>query len=83
MKDKVLIFIIGLLLGAVLTASGFLIYEKNYQNNFQFPNGERFEMMPMPDGKEPPEKPEDKENGPELPFKDGMKKIKSEENNNE
>ena len=29
MKDKIMIFVIGLLVGAVLTASVFLIYEKS------------------------------------------------------
>ena len=66
MKDKILILVIGILIGAVLTSAGFFIYEKNNssatQNETQnqmmerpdraMPNGE------MPDGKTPPEKPE-------------------------
>lgn len=58
MKDKVFIFVIGLLLGAVLTASGFLLYEKNRANDFPMQGGERFEMMEKFDGQTPPEKPD-------------------------
>ena len=32
MKDKILVFIIGLLVGAIITATGFLIYEKTNKN---------------------------------------------------
>ena len=57
MKDKILIFVIGLLVGAVITAAGFLIYQKlntnNNNNNMQMPNG-RMEMMG-----ERPELPQD------------------------
>ena len=71
MKDKILIFIIGLLVGAVITASGFLIYEKTNNTN-QMPSGEGMQMMEKPDG-EPPEKPsgtENDSNRPEPPSKD-------------
>ena len=81
MKDKILVFLIGLLLGAVLTSAGFLIYEKNNTSNTQ--NNEQTQMMERPeggmpngerpDGETPPEKP-DGENGngtrPEPPSKD-------------
>ena len=70
MKDKILIFIIGLLVGAVITASGFLIYEKTNKNTNQMPRGERMQMMERPDGETPPEKPngmENDSNRPELP----------------
>lgn len=58
MKDKILVFIIGLLVGAVVTASGFLIYEKNNQNlaQAQTQNQETMQMMERPDGEKPPEK---------------------------
>ena len=72
MKDKILIFIIGLLIGAVITASGFLIYEKVNKNTNQMPSGERMQMMERPDGETPPEKPsgmENDENRPEHPSK--------------
>lgn len=49
MKDKILIFVIGLLVGAVITASGFLIYEKT-NNTSQMLNGKRIEMMERPNG---------------------------------
>ena len=72
MKDKILIFIIGLLLGAVITASGFLIYEKTNQNTNQIPSKARMRMMERPDGETPPKKPsgtENVSNRPELPSK--------------
>ena len=46
MKEKILPFIIGLLVGAIIMAGGFLIYQKN--NKHQGPgrmNGERPQMM--------------------------------------
>ena len=70
MKDKILVFIIGVLVGAVITASGFLIYEKTNKNTNQMPRGERMQMMERPDGETPPEKPngmENDSNRPELP----------------
>lgn len=63
MKDKILTFIIGALVGAIITTAGFLIYNKTLSNNSNQP-----EMMQM-DGSgqmqqpsngnmgEPPEKP--------------------------
>ncbi len=71
MKDKVFIFIIGLLLGAVITAACFLVYEKVYNNSIPFDDGKRMEMMERPDGEEPPEKPDgaNDENRPEIPSK--------------
>jgi len=66
MKDKILVFIIGLLIGAVITASGFLIYEKNNQNTTQVQNQEKMQMMERPDGETPPERP-DGETPPERP----------------
>ena len=71
MKDKILVFIIGLLVGAVITASGFLIYE-NTNNTNQMPNGEGMQMMERPDGETPPDKPsgtENDSNRPEPPSK--------------
>ena len=71
MKDKILVFIIGLLEGAIITASGFLIYEKTNDTN-QMPSGERMQMMERPDGETPPEKPsgtENDSNRPEPPSK--------------
>ena len=72
MKDKILVFIIGLLVGAIVTASGFLIYEKTNKNTNQMSNKEEMQMMERPDGEMPPEKPsgiENDSNRPELPSK--------------
>ena len=41
MKDKILMFIIGLLVGAIITAGGFLLFGK--------PNSEDFKDMPQMD----------------------------------
>ena len=78
-KAKIIMFIIGLLTGAVIASGGFLIYVKVTENNMstQFGPGQSFEMgdkqetppeMPegmgeMGDGTEPPEKPEGDMNG--------------------
>ena len=66
MKDKVLVFIIGLLVGAVITASGFLIYQNANKNTNQMPNSEQMQMMEKPDG-DPPEKPSGTENDSNRP----------------
>ena len=71
MKDNVLVFIIGLLVGAVITVSGFLIYQNANKNANQMPNGEQMQMVEKPDG-EPPEKSSKSENDsnrPEPPSK--------------
>ncbi len=50
MKEKILPFIIGLLVGAIIATGGFLIYQKN--NKHQGPgrmNGERPQMMQRQD----------------------------------
>ena len=62
MKDKILVFIIGLLIGAVITASGFLIHAKTHKNAHQMPSRERMQMMQRPDGETPPEKPNGMQN---------------------
>ena len=66
MKDKILVFIIGLLVGAVITASGFLIYQNNNKNTNQMPNQGQMKMMEKPDG-EPPEKTSGSENDSNRP----------------
>jgi len=62
MKGKILPFIIGLLVGAIIMAGGFLIYQNN--NKHQGPggkNGERPQMMQQreisTDGNTPPSLP--------------------------
>lgn len=61
MKNKILPFVIGILVGAIITAAGFLIYEKTNTNNMM-PNRERAgEMMNRGDGEAPPDKPDGEE----------------------
>ena len=59
MKSKILTFIIGLLLGAIIATTGFLIYSKNVSSAKD--NDQNTEMFkPGEDGKNmenPPEKP--------------------------
>ena len=58
MKKKILPFIIGLLIGTIITTAGFLIYEKTNTNN-RIPNRERTgEMMNRGDGETPPDRPD-------------------------
>lgn len=73
MKDKILMFIIGFLVGAIIVTGGFLIYEKTKKSDDnKFPrdnmpqmmerNG-NMENMPTPpqnfEGEEPPQMPND------------------------
>ena len=58
MKNKILPFVIGILVGAIIATAGFLIYEKTNTNNMM-PNRERAgEMMNRGDGETPPDRPE-------------------------
>lgn len=71
MKDKIFAFVVGLLIGAIITASGFLIYEKNNTNTNQQQSSGEMQMMErpeggMPDG-EPPDKPDGMENDDNRP----------------
>ncbi len=75
MKDKIIIFIIGLLVGAVISAGAFYIYtitagkcDCNSQNTMtnngqppQMPDGQNGQPPEKPDGDsgQPPEKPSD------------------------
>ena len=72
MKDKLLVFIIGLLVGAIITTSGFLVYEKMNKNKNPMPTNDGTQMMERPNGETPPEKPEGEPNDgnrPEPPSK--------------
>ena len=61
MKNKILTFVIGILVGAIITTAGFLIYEKTNTNN-KIPNRERTgEMMNRRDGEFPPDRPDGEE----------------------
>lgn len=75
MKEKIIYLIIGILVGAIIATSGFLIYSKTISKN----NGNPPEMMQMNENGqnqppsngnmgEPPAKP-DGENGQEPPEK--------------
>lgn len=62
MKNRILTFIIGILVGAIITTAGFLIYNKSINNN-QNERMKPFEnngQMQRPNGNmgEPPEKPQ-------------------------
>lgn len=61
MKNKILILIIGILIGAVLTSIGFYIYQKNNTNTNGGPdfsqNGEMPQMPNGGNGQTPPDKP--------------------------
>ena len=62
MKEKILVFIIGLLIGAILSAGGFLAYEyankNNNTNTFERNDGMQQMMGGQFDGQTPPDKPE-------------------------
>ncbi len=61
MKNKILPFVIGVLIGAIITTAGFLIYEKTNTNN-RLPNRERSgEMMNRGDRENPPDRPDGEE----------------------
>lgn len=74
MKNKILTFIIGLLVGAIIATAGFLIYSKTVANNSNQPemmqmngNGQMGGQQPG-SMEEPPEKP-DGDNGEQPPAK--------------
>lgn len=71
MKEKILAFIIGLLVGAIIATTGFLIYSKTIAGNSnQGEMNENGQMGGQQPGsmEEPPEKP-DKDNSEEPPTK--------------
>ncbi len=74
MKDKIIFLIIGILIGAIITTGGFLIYNKSLSNNVAQPemmqmNGNGQIGPPSNDNMgEPPAKP-DGENGEEPPAR--------------
>ena len=73
MKNKILPFVIGILVGAIITTVGFLVYEKTNTNNMM-PNRERAgEMMNRGDGETPPNRPDGEE---------GMKSNRQKNNQN-
>ena len=73
MKDKILPFIIGALVGAIIATTGFLIYNKTVKTNSNQPemmqmNGNGQMMQPSGNMEEPPEKPSG-DNSEEPPTK--------------
>lgn len=73
MKGKILTFIIGFLVGAIITTAGFLIYNKTVANNSNQPemmqmNGNGQMGQPSENMEEPPEKPNG-DNSVEPPVK--------------
>lgn len=73
MKEKILTFIIGFLVGAIVATSGFLIYSKTIADNSKQPemmkmNGNEQIGQPSKNMEEPPEKPSG-DNSEEPPTK--------------
>lgn len=67
MKDKIMCLIIGVLIGAIITTCGFLIYNKSLSNNSTQPEttqmNENGQMQPPSNDNmgEPPAKPDGEE----------------------
>ena len=61
MKNKILPFIIGILVGAIITTVGFLIYEKTNTNKMMSNRERSLEMMDRGDGETPPDRPDGEE----------------------
>ena len=73
MKDKIIFLIIGILIGAIITTCGFLIYEKTNTSNMMHNREMAGEMMDRGDGETPP----DRHDG-----EDGMKSNRQKNNQN-
>ncbi len=82
MKNKILPFVIGVLIGAIIATAGFLIYEKTNTNN-KIPNRERTgEMMNRGDGEIPPDRPNGEEGMKSNRQKNNQNTIDSTSNSN-
>lgn len=69
MKEKILTFVIGFLVGAIIATAGFLLYSKITQGNNVMPMDGNGPMGEQANGMEqPPEKPSG-DNGEEPPTK--------------
>ena len=88
MKDKILLFVIGVLVGAVISTGAFFVYTKatttcntNSNSQMQMPGGNP-PSMPNGQNGQPPEKP-DGENGqpPEKPS-EGNTQDSNQKNDN-
>ena len=70
MKDKIIIFVIGVLVGAVIATGAFYVYtstnNSNNNQNMQM-NGGTPPEMPSGQNGQPPEKPNGDSQPPEMP----------------
>ncbi len=93
MKNKILILIIGILIGAVVTSTIFYIYQKNNMNtnggadfsqNGEMPNGENGQTPPdKPSGdnsETPPEKPSGETSGTQQENSNGQTQTNNNQN---
>ena len=73
MKDKIMMFVIGVLVGAIIATGAFYIYTSTNDNNCSSDNTQMNGGQPpeMPNG-EPPEKPDGEP--PEMPNGEQPKK---------
>lgn len=89
MKNKILILIIGILIGAVVTSTIFYIYQKNNTNTNGGPdfsqNGEMPQMPNGGNGQTPPDKPsgDNSETPPEKPSGEQNSNGQMQTNNNQ
>lgn len=68
MKNKILTFILGILVGAIIVTLGFYIYEKNNNNQQgEMPSGNMPQMTQQQNGGTPPEKPSGEPSGEHSP----------------
>ena len=86
MKDKIMLFIIGVLTGAVLTTGAFYAYNKINSSNDTRPsmNGGTLPSMPNGQNGQPPELPNGASNGgepPEMPGSNNMQNNSESSNN--
>ena len=80
MKDKILIFIIGLLIGAIITAFVFLVFNKVDKQNHKTPDINHMQMMERPEKGMPQERFDEKdETKKEMPSKDDATKQQNKE----
>jgi len=86
MKDKILLFIIGVLVGAVVATGAFFIYTKvstSNVNNHQMPGGQ-FSMQEGQNGEmgQPPERPDGENMKGNMPQENSQSNSKNNTQNN-
>lgn len=87
MKEKILPFIIGVLVGAIIATGGYYLYSKSTASNKGgMPDGNPPAMMQQDgnstDNGTPPEKPADDGNGPEGTQQDNSNSNSTKKNKN-